>query len=181
MDHQGESCGAATAVEDAQRERIESHVLGGCLKRQFLAEKEWESGNFHPVPGPEGEWAGGRAAAGENAGCPTVHPSLSGFQAVLGDECFTSKLNLGERQNFPGQISHYFSGVHFSTESRWTGGEVFPNRSSIINLLNPELWWFWILSQISVWEKALLCDFYLLAVVGPACSPSPAKLPSCNI
>lgn len=56
-----------------------------------------------------------------------------------------------------------FSGVCFSTECIYTGEGAFPYRQSIINLFNPELWWFWILSQISVWKKYSLWFLSLLS------------------
>lgn len=57
MDCLGESCGAAAGMEDAQRARIESHVLGSYLKKKKnLGGKGmgiWEF--IHPALGPEGE------------------------------------------------------------------------------------------------------------------------------
>lgn len=58
MDCPGENHGAAAGMENAQRARVKSHVLGGYLKKKInnLDGKGmgiWEF--IHPVPGPDGE------------------------------------------------------------------------------------------------------------------------------
>lgn len=81
MDCAGESCGAAAGVENAQRARIKSHVLGGYLKiKKIWAEKEWEFGNsfIRSLGQRVNEQEGGRMQAkGEVAA--VVRPSRSGW------------------------------------------------------------------------------------------------------